>query len=686
MAEAVGVIASAITVAQLADNAIKLRRLWRAGTHAGKELTTLADDIDSLSTLLIKVDFQRQDICTDRCSETIWHRCTCSCQAVVTELAVVVKDLEAKFQKNRFKAMLRLMAEKDAMSDLKMRLEAAKSTLIMAQQTYLRYEYFLVKIRESRSSKLTVHHSVRLEYLFQTQSKELQELRAAFTEALRSNSWNSYPQSPSLNVMHTDRVADARSLVKFNMFMLPDASQFRWPRKRRSWRTPTWVLGRIWEVQALQRSYSGWTWTLCISNIVPYDSPAFQSVRSGDVGSLKYLLTARRASLFDRDDRYGATLLHVGNFCGVDEFEKLMEILACCRVGSPRRMRFLARAGCRPRRSRSSKPVRQCHQHKHIPLTWLSTALKYLGYYNTKRYGCDSPHNFIALVEREEGLPATPPLGSTIEHNSIGLYRLLITDYDSDEFYDPEEYQKIFSTFLGPVEAFELLQRHVYPPYSELHILQQIKIAEFHGADAPISWWLSLGGRSLDLAAFKSQERLPGAAADLFCSLVRKFGEASAYHNCCNFHRTALIEWRCNLQIAVNLGALPCAFEHGHSPMLAFFQGYLSETGKLSEDIYMLRGWLQELQKVGVDLIRYGAQEEELAHLGSSSRFYTTYQSSTLDVLVVEQLEVTSFTIGATPDDWSLELAQSPMPDARNSEHSMQDLMLSIPGSWPASP
>jgi len=65
-------------------------------------------------------------------------------------------------------------------------------------------------------------------------------------------------------------------------------------------RLPKWFLHRQYEVQLLHTT-SGWPFTLNACSIVPYDSPFFEACRTGDVDTIKILLSNQQASIYDRD-------------------------------------------------------------------------------------------------------------------------------------------------------------------------------------------------------------------------------------------------------------------------------------------------------------------------------------------------------------------------------------------------
>lgn len=66
-------------------------------------------------------------------------------------------------------------------------------------------------------------------------------------------------------------------------------------------RLPKWLSQQQYDLQ-LQRASSGWTYTLGVCRIVPWDSPFFIACRDGRIDEVKKLLSSGQASIYDRDE------------------------------------------------------------------------------------------------------------------------------------------------------------------------------------------------------------------------------------------------------------------------------------------------------------------------------------------------------------------------------------------------
>jgi hypothetical protein len=75
-------------------------------------------------------------------------------------------------------------------------------------------------------------------------------------------------------------------------------------------RLPKWFLQRQYDLQLLYAT-SGWPLFLSACSIVPHDSPFFEACRTGDVETMKLLLSSKQASVYDRDPS-GSTAFQFG--------------------------------------------------------------------------------------------------------------------------------------------------------------------------------------------------------------------------------------------------------------------------------------------------------------------------------------------------------------------------------------
>ena len=138
MAEAVGVIASAITIVQLTEYAAKLRRLWKEARRAPEEITELLDEIETIKSLLDNVQLLRHDYGGRKPAPIFWERCLKACQVATQALQTIVSEWQAKLHSHPARVALRVVASKEAIADLRSKIGSAKLNLILAQQYFVR--------------------------------------------------------------------------------------------------------------------------------------------------------------------------------------------------------------------------------------------------------------------------------------------------------------------------------------------------------------------------------------------------------------------------------------------------------------------------------------------------------------------------------------------------------------------
>jgi hypothetical protein len=138
MAEVLGIIASGIAVEQFTESVLKLKRLCSAVRNAPDDVKNLAEELDAITALLVEVDGQRQQPYHTAASAATWDRCVLTCKNAGKASEDVIKELEKKLKTNRTLGGIRVAFKKETIAELKSRLERAKSTLVLAQQTYLR--------------------------------------------------------------------------------------------------------------------------------------------------------------------------------------------------------------------------------------------------------------------------------------------------------------------------------------------------------------------------------------------------------------------------------------------------------------------------------------------------------------------------------------------------------------------
>ncbi|ETS84903.1 hypothetical protein PFICI_02928 [Pestalotiopsis fici W106-1] len=304
MAELLGVVASAITVAEVAAKAggaiPKLKALWDEIQNMENELNVYRASV--INPILLNDGAMRKS--TQYCRESLQ-----SLSHLVDDMSVQIQN-QKKLRRGLAKA--KIVLKKHVLVDLEARLRKALALLSLAQQSYM---MSIMKLQP---------HIIVSQLTAQSQRPEQVLLNAG---SLMNDNCEAAEEVPDF-VVHSDYGGSSHSIIKQEYNYSSWARRFgpvavAWQLSERTFlgnhstnyslrvQLPSWLLKTSWEVQ-LSRGLGGPSIGLRAWRTVPAYSPAFEAVDSGDVKGLIGLLDTRQATLFDRDPD-GYTLLHVGD-------------------------------------------------------------------------------------------------------------------------------------------------------------------------------------------------------------------------------------------------------------------------------------------------------------------------------------------------------------------------------------
>jgi hypothetical protein len=141
MAEVFAVVASGVGIAsfavQLLDSAVKLRRLWTDVKDAPAEVVDLVSEIEVLSRVLGTIKPIHPPTPGNATFDAVFNQCYSICEQGARNLERIARDLEMLIKRKKTMGALRIVLKKDIVADHRSRLERAKTSLLLAQQTYL---------------------------------------------------------------------------------------------------------------------------------------------------------------------------------------------------------------------------------------------------------------------------------------------------------------------------------------------------------------------------------------------------------------------------------------------------------------------------------------------------------------------------------------------------------------------
>lgn len=142
MAEAVvGVVASGVSLAsfalQLLDTAVRLRRLWSDIKDAPEEVIYLLTEIEVLARILGTIKEVHTPAPGNDMYDAVFHQCLSLCEQSARAMERLARDLEKLITQKRTMGAFKVVLRKDIVADHRSRLERAKTSLLLAQQTYI---------------------------------------------------------------------------------------------------------------------------------------------------------------------------------------------------------------------------------------------------------------------------------------------------------------------------------------------------------------------------------------------------------------------------------------------------------------------------------------------------------------------------------------------------------------------
>ncbi|RDW64424.1 ankyrin repeat domain-containing protein [Aspergillus mulundensis] len=278
MAEAFGVVASAISILSLLEHIItsieKLKALRAFIKSIPRELEDLIEEIEIVQGVLQTLtpdmfDFMNIPLTQRRLS------------SFQSDLEVLIREIE-KYRiaaTGRRIAMVKLALKRDEIRAQRQNLDNIKGTLLLLQQAYcsasLRELGSIIRTQTSQTSKLKMEaHKQNDQSLYQT--------RRGKTQRNEQQTW------------------------KLQL------------------RTPLIVIDKFWNFQ-LRRLYSGWTFSIRSCNIVPRNAPIWDACWKGDVEEVQRLFSAGLATPLDCDDLGRSILSHAAYWHELEVCQLLLE-------------------------------------------------------------------------------------------------------------------------------------------------------------------------------------------------------------------------------------------------------------------------------------------------------------------------------------------------------------------------
>lgn len=272
--------------------------------------------------------------------------------------------------------------------------------------------------------------------------------------------------------------------------------------------------------------------------------------------------------------------------------------------------------------------------------------------------------------------------------NPLDIARLLISTGAGEIFVGNID---VFTHFRGPRYFFHYLQEQLYPPYHQFPLNERLLVAEqlsdcvWHnipslvklslgdeGISSEVLKWTNTNGRTLfhclcSGLASNSAPRPPGKARLMEeNSGVELFDEDLDEEYMTRLVEGAWLPWRDLAIEFISAGAaLSAVDEQGRTPLCtlidSFHAGSQIQSKKLFDRlIRILKGWIIDLFRHGVDLQQYGEREKLLRAQSTMAGRHWIHSSRNPRHIPVKKFsfELIAFSFGPRPLNWHFWFAE----------------------------
>lgn len=263
MTEALGVAAGAFGIVslsiQLAESVQKVKCFYEKVKNAPPELADLIEEIEEMSDLVKDLEHENQS--TGFVVSSSLRKCIKSSRKAVEYFEMFAVALQNRTTKSRIRGGLKFALTQNDIGSMLNRLERSKSLLTLA---YIQYQ--------------------------QAINQQQQDATRKIIEGLASG------QSVILKAVQTADISGGDGVTTISKRHFRQGCG----RAKRIFgiKTPKWMSKHIRQL-ALDRSTSGWQFTLKTYGIVSSDSQVFKACEAGDILGMRKLFDAGLASPFD---------------------------------------------------------------------------------------------------------------------------------------------------------------------------------------------------------------------------------------------------------------------------------------------------------------------------------------------------------------------------------------------------
>jgi hypothetical protein len=281
---------------QLAENALKLKRLYHSMRNAPETLTEIADEIELMSLSLKQLERHRQN---ESHGADLLDRCIENCRSHTTKITLLTEKISQKIDNASLTGRLYASMRERDLDKLLSDLARARSALHLAVDLYRRAEEERRwRMQETETVKRQDQMAmclVALQALHENQAAMMRKYeplvqypRVQEIQEIDAGSGGGEDGDESEN--HDGQDRRTSTYCRRNVADIP---AFRLRVK-----LPALFSSRVWEIARIDAEQG---WDLCFRtyNMRPLDSLIFQCCKKGDLEGVKRLIWNREASLLD---------------------------------------------------------------------------------------------------------------------------------------------------------------------------------------------------------------------------------------------------------------------------------------------------------------------------------------------------------------------------------------------------
>lgn len=335
MAEVLGLVASGISVAQIAGEiisaGIKLKNLLDEIEEAPDTLLSLIDRVEHLAPVLCSISIEEHAAPLPAHLHGSLQNAISFCRKASDQLELLARDLSSKLETSRGSRrkinMAKVVLKKSLLRKYELRLQAAVQHLSLAQQTYILYvgkwhnnpvEYIYLRTKNfARSALQQLQPSIIVSQVLKAldtrnPSQEMTCVSASKSTRVPESKSSSAPKHKS---------EDLRSIVRFGSAAVTGSVEIQvssdethdlrscgeddfipLPRLRVRIHMPMWLCTSVID-SVVSRSISGWTCSLNTYGLLREDSAqvgrARDAFRNDDLSQIRILFQKRQLNPLD---------------------------------------------------------------------------------------------------------------------------------------------------------------------------------------------------------------------------------------------------------------------------------------------------------------------------------------------------------------------------------------------------